>query len=154
MKSKIYDLKEVKSRIRLYCAKEDRCQQQVINKLLDYGVSSGVSGEILLDLIQEKYVDEERYARSFCSGKFKINKWGRRKIIFELKKKKVSEACIQMGLEEIDEEEYLHILKQLLEKKKDLSKENNQFVRKKKMVDYVVRKGYESDLVWEVVHNL
>ena len=70
------------------------------------------------------------------------------------KKKKVSEACIQMGLEEIDEEEYLHILKQLLEKKKDLAKENNQFVRKKKMVDYVVRKGYESDLVWEVVHNL
>ena len=88
MKSKIYDLKEVKSRIRFYCVKEDRCQQQVMDKLLDYGVSIGVSEEILLELIQEKYVDEERYARSFCSGKFKIKKWGRRKIIFELKKKK------------------------------------------------------------------
>ena len=88
MKSKIYDLKEVKSRIRFYCAKEDRCQQQVMDKLLDYGVSVGVSEEILLELIQEKYVDEERYARSFCSGKFKIKKWGRRKIIFELKKKR------------------------------------------------------------------
>jgi len=154
MKSKIYDLKEVKSCIRFYCAKEDRCQQQVMDKLLGYGVSVGVSEEILLELIQEKYVDEERYARSFCSGKFKIKKWGRRRIIFELKKKRVSELCIQKGLEEIDEVAYLHTLQQLLEKKKDLTKDTNQFIRKKKMVDYVVRKGYESDLVWEAVHKL
>ena len=154
MKSKIYNLKEVKSRIRFYCAKEDRCQQQVMDKLLDYGLCMGVSEEILLELIQEKYVDEERYARSFCSGKFKVKNWGRRKIIFELKKKRVSEVCIQKGLEEIDEAAYLHTLQQLLEKKKNLTKDTNQFVRKKKMVDYVVRKGYESDLVWEAVHKL
>ena len=154
MKSKIYNLKEVKSRIRFYRAKEDRCQQQVMDKLLEYGVSIGVSEEILLELIQEKYVDEERYSRSFCSGKFKVKKWGRRKIIFELKKKRVSEVCIQKGLEEIDEAAYLHTLQQLLEKKKNSTKDTNQFVRKKKMVDYVVRKGYESDLVWEAVHKL
>ena len=154
MKSKIYDLKEVKLHIRFYCSKEDRCQQQVMDKLLHYGVSVGVSEEILLELIQEKYVDEERYARSFCSGKFKIKKWGRLKIIFELKKKKVSEVCIQKGLEEIDETAYLHTLQQLLEKKKNLTKDTNQFIRKKKMVDYVVRKGYESDLAWEAVHKL
>ena len=65
MKSKIYDLKEVKSRIRFYCAKEDRCQQQVIDKLLDFGLNIVVSEEILLELIHEKYVDEERYAREF-----------------------------------------------------------------------------------------
>ena len=64
MKSKIYDLKDVKFRIRLYCAKEDRCQQQVIDKLSNYGVSISVLEEILQDLIHEKYVDEERYARS------------------------------------------------------------------------------------------
>lgn len=154
MKSKIYNLKEVKSRIRFYCAKEDRCQQQVMDKLSDYGVSSSVSEEILLDLILEKYVDEERYARSFCSGKFKIKKWGRRKIIFELKKKKVSEVCIQKGLEEIDEIAYLQTLQHLLEKKKSMINDTNQFVRKKKMVDYVVRKGFESDLVWEAIHNI
>ena len=154
MKSKIYDLNEVKSRIRFYCAKEVRCQQQVMDKLLDYGVSIGMSEEILLELIQEKYINEERYARSFCSGKFKIKKWGRQKIIFELKKKRVSEVCIQRGLEEINEAAYLHTLQQLLEKKKSLMKNTNQFVRKKKMVDYVVRKGYESDLVWEAVHKL
>ena len=113
-----------------------------------------MSEEILLELIHEKYVDEERYARSFCSGKFKIKKWGRRKIIFELKKKRVSEVCIQKGLEEIDEGEYLYTLQQLLEKKRDLTKDTNQFILKKKMVDYVVRKGYESDLVWEAVDKL
>lgn len=154
MKSKIYNLKEVKSRIRFYCAKEDRCQKQVMDKLLDYGVSTNVSEEILLELILEKYVDEERYARSFCSGKFKIKKWGRRKIIFELKKKKVSEACIQKGLEEIDEIVYLQTIQNLLEKKKSLTNDTNQFVRKKKMVDYVVSKGFESDLVWEAAHNI
>ena len=154
MKIKIYDLKEVKSRIRFYCSKEDRCHQQVMDKLLDYGISIGVSEEILLELVQEKYVDEERYARSFCSGKFKIKKWGRRKIIFELKKKRVSEVCIQKGMEEIDEAVYLYTLQQLLEKKNDLMKETNQFIRKKKMVDYLVRKGYETDLVWEAVHKL
>lgn len=154
MKTKIYDLNHVKTRIRHYCAKEDRCQQQVMHKLSDYGVSLAVSEDILVELIQGKYVDEERYARSFCSGKFKINKWGRRKIIFELKKKKISEVCIQKGLEEIDEEAYLHSLQQLLEKKKKTIKEINEFVRKKKMVDCVVRKGFESDLVWEAVHKL
>ena len=154
MKSKIYDLKDVKLRIRHYCAKEDRCQQQVIDKLSNYGVSISVLEEILQDLIHEKYVDEERYARSFCSGKFKIKKWGRQKIIFELKKKKVSEVCIQKGLEEIDEVAYLNTLQQLLEKKKDSTNDANQFLRKKKIVDYLVRKGYESDLVWEAVHKL
>ena len=154
MKNKIYDLKEVKSRIRFYCAKEDRCHQQVMDKLFNYGLSIGVSEEILQDLIQEKYVDEERYARSFCSGKFKIKKWGRRKITFELKKKKVSEVCIQKGLEEIDDSVYLHTIQQLIEKKMNLINDNNQFLRKKKIVDYVVGKGYESELVWEAIHKL
>ena len=97
-------------------------------------------------------MDEERYARSFCSGKFKIKKWGRRKIIFELKKKRCQRLHTK-GLEEIDETAYLYTLQQLLEKKKDLTKDTNQFIRKKKIVDYVVRKGYESDLVWEAVHK-
>ena len=62
--------------------------------------------------------------------------------------------CIQKGLEEIDEIAYLQTLQHLLEKKKSLTNDTNQFVRKKKMVDYVVRKGFESDLVWEAVHNI
>lgn len=154
MEHKIYDLKEAKLRIEQYCVKEDRCQQQVLDKLRNYGLSSGVAEDFLTDLILGKFVDEERYARSFCRGKFKIKKWGRRKIIFELKKKKVSAVCIAKGLEEIEEEEYLESLITLLHKKEVLVKDKNPFVRKKKMVDYMVRKGYESDLVWEAVRKL
>lgn len=154
MEHKIYDLKEARLRIENYCAKEDRCQQQVLEKLRSFGLSEGVVEDFLINLIQNNYVDEERYARSFCSGKFKIKKWGRRKIVFELKKKKVSSVCIQKGLEEIDESDYLETLQSLLEKKNALLKDKNQFVRKKKIVDFLIRKGYESELVWERVHIL
>jgi regulatory protein len=154
MEHKIYDLKEAKLRIEQYCAKEDRCQQQVLDKLRNYGLSSGVAEDFLIELILGKFVDEERYARSFCRGKFKIKKWGRRKITFELKKKRVSDICISKGLEEIEEDEYLETLTGLLYKKEALVKDTNLFARKKKMADYMVRKGYEPDLVWEAVRKL
>lgn len=154
MKGKVYDLKIVQSRIENYCAREDRCQQQVLEKLRGFGLSEGIVEDFLITLIQNNYVNEERYARSFCSGKFKIKKWGRRKITFELKKKKVSDACIQKGLEELDEEAYLATLQQLIEKKNKLLKDKNPFVRKKKIVDYLVRKGYEPDYAWERVRSL
>ena len=154
MEHKIYDLKEAKLRIQQYCSKEDRCQQQVLDKLQSYGLNRRLSEDFLIELILGKFVDEERYARSFCRGKFKIKKWGRRKITFELKKKKVSDICIAKGLEEIEEEEYLESLTALLHKKEVLVKDKNPFVRKKKMADYMQRKGYESDLVWEAVHKL
>ncbi len=155
MAVKIYDLKEAKTRIRHYCAKEDRCQQQVIDKLYSYGLSKAVIDHFLVELIQEKFVDEERYARSFASGKFKINKWGRRKIVFELKKKKVSAFCIQKGLEEINESDYLAAVEHLLLKKRSMIiKNTNPFIRKKKMINYVVGKGYEPELVWQAINNL
>lgn len=154
MEGKVYDLKEAKLRIENYCAKQDRCQQQVLEKLRSFGLSEGLVETFLIELIQTNYVDEERYSRSFCSGKFKIKKWGRRKIIFELKKKKVSKECIQKGLEEIDESDYIVSLDYLLNKKNTMLKDKNLFVRKRKIVDYVIRKGYEPDLVWERVHIL
>ena len=79
MNDKIYDVKIVNERIRHYCALMDRCQYQVITKLKSYGISNTLADEILIELIQNKYVDEERFARSYCSGKFKIKRWGRKK---------------------------------------------------------------------------
>lgn len=155
MAVKIYDLKEAKTRIRHYCVKEDRCQQQVIDKLYSYGLSKAVIDHFLVELIQEKFIDEERYARSFAGGKFKIKKWGRRKIVFELKKKKVSAFCIQKGLKEINESDYLAAVEHLLLKKRSMIiKNTNPFIRKKKMVNYVVGKGYEPELVWQAIYNL
>jgi regulatory protein len=154
MERKIYDLKEARLSIRHYCAKEDRCQQQVLDKLYAYGLSKGTCESLLLELIQEKFVDEERFARSFCSGKFRIKKWGRNKITFELKKKAVPTSCIQLGLSEIEEEEYLETLLLLLQKKQSTVKETNHYIRKKKIADFAIRKGYEPSLVWEQIDNL
>ena len=98
MNDKIYDVKIVKERIRHYCAVMDRCQYQVITKLKSYGVSDSLANEILIELIQNKYLDEERFARSFCSGKFKIKRWGRKKIAYELSKLKVPKSCVLLGM--------------------------------------------------------
>ena len=154
MNDKIYDIKIVKERIRHYCTVIDRCQYQVITKLKSYGVSDTLSDEILIELIQNKYLDEERFARSFCSGKFKIKRWGRKKISFELSKLKVPKSCVLLGMSEIDDADYEDVIRHLANKKMAMLKDKNTFIRKKKVVDYLIRKGYESDLVWSFVHKL
>ena len=140
MNDKIYDVKIVKERIRHYCAVMDRCQFQVITKLKSYGVSDSLADEILIELIQNKYLDEERFARSFCSGKFKIKRWGRKKIAFELSKLKVPKSCISLAMLEIDDADYKDIIKYLANKKMALLKDKNIFVRKKKVVNYLITK--------------
>ena len=154
MNGKIFDVKIVKERIRHYCAVMDRCQFQVITKLKSYGVSDALADEILIELIQNKYLDEERFARSFCSGKFKIKRWGRNKIAFELSKLKVPKSCILLAMSEIDDIDYKNAIRHLANKKMALLKDKNSYVRKKKVVDSLLRKGYESELVWSYVHKL
>ena len=154
MNGKIYDLKIIKERIRHYCAIMDRCQHQVLTKLKSYGVSDTLADDLLIELIQNKYVDEERFARSFCSGKFKIKRWGKKKISFELYKLKVPKSCVERAMTEIDQSDYMDTIAHLTDKKMDTLKDKNTFVRKKKVVDYLLRKGYESELVWSYVHKL
>ena len=154
MESKIYDIKRSKFLIRDYCAKSDRCQYQVLEKLKTYGVSYEVSQEILIELIQENFVNDQRFADSFCSGKFKIKKWGKKKIVFELKKLKISSVCIDSALKTIDFDQYTETANNLLIKKSLLLKDKNIFVKKKKMADYMIRKGYESEFVWDCIRQL
>jgi regulatory protein len=154
MESKKYDINRCKFLIRNYCAKSDRCQFQVLEKLKSYGVSHAVSQEILIELIQDDFVNEQRFANSYCSGKFKIKKWGRIKITFELKRLQVSSVCIKSGLKVINMEDYLNIIMDLLQKKSLIIKDKNQFKRRKKMADYMIRKGYESELVWDCIRKL
>jgi regulatory protein len=154
METKIYDIKRSKFLIRIYCAKSDRCQHQVLEKLKAYGVSYGVSEDILIELIQEDFVNDQRFADSFCSGKFKIKKWGKKKIVYELKKLKISSVCINNALKTIDFDDYKSIANDLLIKKALTIKDKNIFVKKKKMADYMIRKGYESEFVWDCIRQL
>ena len=102
---KVYDIRIALDRIKSYCALQDRCQWDVLQKLNEWGLQQATKDHILEILITDKFVDEERFSVSFCRGKFRIKNWGKRKITNELKRKQISTICINIGLEEIDDNE-------------------------------------------------
>ena len=150
---KQYNLREVTQRIQAYCATQDRSQFEVKKKMRDWGVEEYIIDNIVADLITEKFIDEHRFAESFCRGKFRIKKWGKIKIKNELKKRRISKSCIIKGLEQIDEKEYSLLLNELFKKKKDSIKEKNKFIRNGKIAKYLQQKGFENNLIWELINN-
>ena len=111
--NKVYTVKEATERIQTYCSIQDRCQWEVERKMKEWGISDEIIENILTDLILEKFVDEQRFSESFCRGKFKIKRWGKIKIKNELKIRKISANCIDKGLLQIENKEYLEVLKYL-----------------------------------------
>ncbi|MEW6467926.1 MAG: regulatory protein RecX [Bacteroidota bacterium] len=134
-----------------YCAYQERCQQEVRDKLYSWGLWPDAVENIIARLITENYINEERFARAFAGGKFRIKKWGRVKIRLELRKRKISEYCIRQAMKEIDGAGYLAAMKKILtesgRKYKGLPKE----ARKRRIAAYLISRGYESDLVWELI---
>ncbi len=116
--SKYLTKEEALSKLQRYCAYQDRCHKEVRSKLLDLGVRGYDVEDVMASLIEENFLNEERYARSFVRGKFRMKQWGRRKIQQELKMKNISAYCLKKGFEEIEEEEYWQTLMGVLEKKK------------------------------------
>ena len=151
---RVYKISEAKDRIKNYCALQDRCQWDVRQKLSEWGVLANTKNIIMKELINDSFIDEERYARAFCRGKFRIKKWGRRKIEFELKKKNISFVCIKKGMEEIEMDEYLKELENQAEKKNNLIKDKNHFKRKSKLAKYLTNRGFENNLVWEKIKEI
>lgn len=150
---KQYNVREVTERIQSFCAIQDRSQFEVKKKMRDWGVEEYIIDNIVADLITEKFIDEHRFAESFCRGKFRIKKWGKIKIKNELKKRRISNSCIIKGLEQIDEKEYSLLLNELFKKKKDSIKEKNKFIRNGKIAKYLQQKGFENNLIWELINN-
>jgi len=146
--------KEALIRLQKYCVYQDRCHKEVRQKMYDLGVYAEEQDDIIVELISEKFLDEERFARSFARGKSNYKYWGRLKIKRELKQRDVSEYCIKAGLSEIDEAEYRAILKKLLEKKMREFMQLEDFFLRKKCVEFAYGKGYELELIWEVVFEL
>lgn len=142
-------------KIRNYCAYQDRCHSEVKSKLIELSVYGHDLEEVISQLISEDFLNEERFARSFVRGKFKIKNWGKTKIIQHLKAKYISEYCIKKGLSEIDEEEYFAIFEKYFEKKKaELSSEKNIWIKKKKILNYLLQRGFESHLIYEKLKTL
>ncbi|MBN2637678.1 MAG: RecX family transcriptional regulator [Bacteroidales bacterium] len=136
---------------RNYCAYQERCIFDVKNKLLEWHAAVDTVEEIIKTLEDENYLDEERYARVFAVGKLRQNKWGRNKIIHALLQKQVPDLTIQIGLQALDDEEYLHVLKTVLSSKKVQAKSN--YNRQQKLVRYAFQKGFQPELVWKVLRE-
>ncbi|WP_439880524.1 regulatory protein RecX [Pontibacter sp. MBLB2868] len=153
-KQKNYTPKEALIKAAVYCAYQDRTQQEVRDKLYSYGLEPDDVEELIIRLSQEKMIDEERYAQSYVRGKYGLKKWGRRKILQGLKSKGISDYCIKQGMKEIDPEVYEQNLLHLLEKKNATEKEKNPFARRQKLTYFLVSKGYENDLVQDAIKEL
>ena len=131
-----------------YCAYQERCYKEVEEKLAEWGVYGTDAGEIMIKLSEQNYLNEERYAKAFVRGKFRIKKWGKVKIKLELKHKKISDYYIKIGLTEIEEDVYSETLVELARKKFDSVKEKNILAKRNKTALYLISRGFETDLVW------
>lgn len=138
---------------RRWCALQERCHTEVHTKLCSWGLTHDEANQIAAQLISEGFLNEERFARAFSRGKFRMKQWGRNKIVHELKKKKVTPYCIHKGLEEIDDDEYMQMLRKLLLKRRQEVKERNPWKRKAKIVSFLVAKGYETELIKDVLSD-
>ncbi|MGW1454645.1 regulatory protein RecX [Salegentibacter agarivorans] len=137
-----------------FCAYRDRCHKEIEEKLREMKMIPAAQAQIIMELMQENFLNEERFARSFVRGKFRIKKWGKIKIKQELKFKEISTPIIKIALTEIDEQKYISTLYEVAEKKLKLLKEPDKFKKKRKLADFLLRKGYESNLVYEVANEL
>src|SRR3954471_9534683 len=154
MNKKYLTKEQAIQKLKQYCGYQERSHHEVQQKLWELGVKRSEHDEIIATLIEEDYLNEERFAKAFAGGKFKMKDWGRKKILHALMEKKVSEYNIKKAMKEIDEEQYQKTLVTLTEKKYALLKSEQYLVRKKKTIDYLLQKGYEQDLVFRAVNEI
>ena len=142
-------------RIKHYCSFQERCHAEVKDKLYSFGLYKNEVDEIVAMLISENYLNEERFARGLAGGKFRIKQWGRNKIRQALKQKHISDYCIKKALQEINNNDYTKTFKKLAAKKLETLKgEKNIFIKKRKLQDYLLQKGFEMNLVTEEVGKI
>ena len=153
-KTKRHTPKEAKLKAANFCAYQERSQKEVRNKLYDLGLYPDEVEDVLTDLITENFINEERFAKAYVGGKFRVKKWGRKKILLGLQPHQLSPYCIKKGLAEIDEDDYIKTLEDMIAKKDGSIKETNSFKRKNKLATYAQGRGYESELIWNVINRL
>ncbi len=154
MKNESYSVTEAKIKLQQFCAYQDRCHKEVIEKLQKMNMIPEAIDVIVSELIQDNFLNEERFAKSFARGKFRMKKWGRLRIIRELKFRNISKYNIDTALKEIEEITYLNTLDELAKKRNAAVKEINPFKRKKKIADYLFYRGWEAHLVYEKINEL
>lgn len=142
-------INEAQLKLEYYCSYQERCHQEVVQKCYDLELKSNEVDTVVVHLLQNNFLNEERFARSFARGKHRIKGWGKTRIINELKMRHISAPNIKCALTEIADEEYQETLDRIAEKHWDSITERNPQKKKKKFCDYLLRKGWESNMVYE-----
>ena len=151
---KTYTVQEATRKLEHYCAYQERCHQEVRKKLESLHMIPEAIDMIIVHLLEHNFLNEERFAKTFVSGKFKIKAWGRRRLTYELKKKDIGKVNINQALAEIENTEYIEVFNGLAEKKANSITETNKHKKKRKLIDYLLYRGWETHLVYEKAREL
>jgi len=151
---KSYTLEQALSKLQKYCTYQDRCHIEVERKLTEMRMIPQAKEQIIMSLIEDDYLNEERFALAFVKGKFRIKKWGRIRLKAELKKRKISKYLIKSALEQISEKDYLFTFEELANRKANSIKADSILLKKKKLADYLIYRGWESNLVYKKLNQL
>jgi len=154
MTKKSFTVDEIKRKLENYCVYQDRCHKEVEQKMREYFLIPEAKEMILLSLMKDNFLNEERFAKSFARGKFRIKNWGKQRIIRELKFKDISAYNIKTALKEIDEADYIATIYNITENRNAVISETNIYKRKQKLIGFLMRKGFENELIYKVVNEM
>ncbi|QCE41397.1 regulatory protein RecX [Psychroserpens sp. NJDZ02] len=149
-----YTVEEATKKLEHYCAYQERCHKEVKQKLRDMNMIPEAADIIVVHLLEHNFLNEERFARAYARGKFRIKKWGKYRITLELKRKDIAKFNVNQALTEIDEAEYIEVFNDLAEKKVNSLKESDKYKKRKKLIDYLLYRGWESNMVYEKASEL
>jgi len=153
-KKPVLTVAEAQQKLEHYCAYQERCHQEVVNKLRELGMIPTAIDTIITSLIQNNYLNEMRFAQSFARGKFRIKKWGKNRILRELKLRNISNYNIKKGMEQISEEDYHTTFMELFEKRtKEVARLPIE-KQKKKLISYLSYRGWETELIYDALREL
>jgi len=151
--NKVYTVNEAQKKMENFCAYQERCHKEVRAKLMSMNMIPQVIDTIMVHLIEQNYLNEERFAMTFVRGKFRIKKWGKNRLKRELKFRNISNYSITKAINQIGEREYLKTLDEIVIKRVNQVKESNKYKKRKKVVDYLLYRGWESHLIYEKLNE-
>ena len=151
---KTYTVEEALVKLQKYCSYQDRCHKEVDQKLKEIQMIPQASEQIIWKLIEGNFLNEERFAMAYVRGKFRIKKWGKRRLVSELKKRQISKYIINKALNQISEDDYKATFETLAERKATSILGSSKLKKKKKLADYLLYRAWESHLVYEKVNQL
>ncbi|SIO48611.1 regulatory protein RecX [Chitinophaga niabensis] len=141
-------------KLRYYCAYQERCHAEVREKCWELGLRGEDIENAIAHLVEDGFLNEERYAKAYAGGKFRMQQWGRKKISMMLKQKQISDYCIRKGLAEINEEDYMQTLQQLAEKKYHSLRSEQYLKRQYKTLQYLLQRGFEQELARAAIEQI